>query len=88
MNIPEWAIGLVATALLAVIGWGVRRLMEGQEAAVKELGNMSIGLTKVCGHIDTINERASQDRGVCDERHTNNAEEHRRFIEQFDKMRF
>lgn len=87
MNIPEWALALIATGFLGIIGWGVRRLMEGQETVGKELGSMTNHLTKVCGHIDVINERAQQDRGICDERQQNNIEEHQRFLDELKELR-
>lgn len=86
-NIPEWAMIALVGVILAVMGWGIRRLVEGQDTVMKELGVVSNSVTKICGHVDMANSRAEQDRSVCDERHSLNISEHERMLDVIEKLR-
>lgn len=86
-GIPEWVMVAIVGVILATIGWGVRRLLEGQDAGVKELTQVSQTVTKICGNLDLANQRVSADKDVCDERHHNNMEEHERILERLEKLK-
>lgn len=86
-GVPEWVLIVIVGVILSAIGWGVRRLLEGQDTGVKELKEISTAVTKICGNVELANQRLEIDKDICDERHKNNKEEHDRMLEALDKFR-
>ena len=85
-EIPQWFSIMFVGVILSVIGWGIKRLLEGQDTGVKELKEISTSVTKICGNIEVVSQKLADSKETCDERHKNNQEEHIRIMERLEKL--
>lgn len=87
MTIPEWVATAVFVVLTTVLGWGFRRMLDGQDSLHEKVGEVAESVTRICGHIDTNKQNIQGNKDVCDEREENNSREHERIDRVLEKLR-
>ena len=87
MTIPEWAAVAVLAILSAVIGWGFKRVIEGQDKLVSEVSGMNVSIAETCGRIAMTNQTQQEHKNLCDERHELNVGEHEKVWDVIEKIR-
>lgn len=65
-------LGIIAT----VVWWGIRRMVDGQDVMAKELAELTVNVTRICGKMDVLTGHHDHAKAVCDERNTMNLDEH------------
>lgn len=72
MTIPEWlAIGAFGI-IVAVVAWGIKRLISAQDALYEKFMEMALNVTKLCGDVENAMNLQSEHKKLCDSRHIEN----------------
>jgi xanthosine utilization system XapX-like protein len=94
MTIPSWVIeailgviGLLVTIIGFFISLGIKRLLSGQDIMTATHNEMKEQLTKTCGNLETSNAMLLAQSGICNERHENNVDEHKKIWDVIEKVR-
>lgn len=72
MTVPEWLAIIALTAILGIIGWGFRRMIDTQDSMATNMATMTLDITKLCGKIEMSALIQLQDKRICDNRHEEN----------------
>lgn len=87
MNVPEWvAVGFIGV-IVTVIGWGIKRLLMGQDTMVTNQSQMTVQLTTTCERLAAVRDWQTSHDEKDDERHKENSAEHDKFWVAIEKMR-
>jgi len=54
MTIPEGIAIALAVLVASIIGWAIRRMVDGQDSVVAQVSTMSTQLTGICGDMKTV----------------------------------
>ncbi len=86
MTIPEWAAIVALGVIIAIVGWGFRRMVSTQDGMAISMATMSLDIARLCGKIELAASTQLQHKGICDERHEENSEKLKQLHSDFSQL--
>lgn len=86
MTVPEWvAIGALGM-IMAIVGWGFRRMVSTQDGMAASMSLMSLDLTRLCGKIELAASLQVEHKRTCDDRHKENVSRLEEIHDDIDRL--
>lgn len=85
-TMPEWIASIALMAILAIMGWGFRRMVFTQDAMASSMTTMSLDISRMCGKIEMSAMLQANHKQTCDDRHKENVGRLEEIHEDIDRL--
>ncbi len=85
-SMPEWIGSIAFMAILAIVGWGFRRMVSTQDSMALSMATMSLDIARLCGKIELAGVLQANHKQTCDDRHKENVGRLEEIHEDIDRL--